>query len=198
MTSSSRGPFEVLRIATLCADARGTLELIEGLLPDGLPSTSGAPIPEGKAFVLGAGQVGDIEINAELLLRDVTELHSLTAIPTRDIVITQDSLADDAAAKLAAGIADETAVFLAASLLTPSRGWPALANSLRLRRAPYKRWAGVHVGDLLAAFRGATADQVQHVLDDIDVDPSTQFPDLDESAAWRLAQAIEEPEGEDT
>jgi hypothetical protein len=191
-TSIRRGDaFDVLRIAQLCQDLRVGLERLEVLLPESLPPLTGIPLSDEAVTHVDAAAIGDIDLQADGLLQAATELHRLTALPPRGISVSRTSLADAAALQLAAGLTDIEAVFAAASVLTVDQGWPALAHSLRLKRAPYRRWGTASPEEVISAFQGTEGAVVRSVLGQASISSGTGFARCGAQTVRRLADALD-------
>ena len=141
---------------------------------------------------ISSGEIGELKLLCESLAELTARTDQLAGqLPDDALDVDGDDVAGAAAADLAAGIIDPARVQLAARVLPSNAGWHALSQGLRSTDT-HASWDDVSIGELLGAFRGATEQDVQQVLESADVSGTLEFATCDPATLQRLAAALEE------
>jgi hypothetical protein len=144
----------------------------------------------GEPIVTSAATIAGLKQTAAELIDEATQLENLVErLPNAEIRVTAANVQAGASRQLAEGIIDVRTARLAASVLPVAIGWPALASALRCSDA-HRFWNATTVVDLLSRFRGARPEAVDRVLQQAEVDASTQWVELAARALARLAQIL--------
>ena len=163
--------------------AAGAVAITDALDPDRL---------DGGDVRLTSADVSELKMLCALLAELGMQVGDLgQRLPEGDLQGTADELAEEAAADLREGIIDPERARLAARLLTPDMGFPALAEALRSGDT-HHQWEHLSVGELLASFRDATADAISGVLEAAHLSDAAEFATCDAHELDRLAVALQE------
>ncbi len=143
-----------------------------------------------EPIVTSAATIAVLKRTAAELIDEATQLENLVErLPDTEIHVTAANVQAGASRQLAEGTIDVRTALLAASVLPVATGWPALANALR-RSDAHRFWNDTTLVDLLGRFRGAQPDAIDHVLQQTQVDASTQWVGLATRTVTRLAEAL--------
>jgi len=143
-----------------------------------------------EPIVTSATAIAGLKQTAAELADEVTQLeHLVERLPDTEIRVTPADVQAGASRQLAGGIMDVRTVRLAASALPLTSGWPALANALKDTDA-HLCWGETTLGELLGRFRGAQPETIDRVLQQAQVDASTQWAQLAPQTVARLAEAL--------
>jgi hypothetical protein len=110
------------------------------------------------------------------------------AIANVALVASADEVAEQAAADLEAGSGDPSAMILAASVMTPDRGFPALAIGLSTDHV--KMWGDTTVTDILGSFRNAPSGLISRISRSAGIEPTTRWQDMNVQQLSRIASAL--------
>jgi len=143
-----------------------------------------------EPIVTSAETIAVLKRTAAELIDEVTQLENLVErLPATEVHVTAAYVQAGASRQLAEGTIDVRTARLAASVLPVGTGWPALAKALR-RSEAHRFWDDTTVVDLLGRFRDARPDAIDRVLQQTQLDASTQWVGLATQTVTRLAEAL--------
>lgn len=149
-----------------------------------------AAMPEDGGWVLSGADGEELRTLLTEHGETAERLRSLAEqIPEHGVAASYSDVRDGAAAALADGILDPTAVTLAARALDVRTGWAALADALASTDVRCG-WNGLSARRLLGTFRRADPRLVSRALADADIDPDMFWDELSAEATRRLAATL--------
>ncbi len=162
-------------------------------LAERLAAFDPATLHEEAGVLLSSSELERIA-DAVLTLEDGVDVMLLVATQLRGrdaaLVVTGEEVSTAAARALASGSADYAFVALAASMLTPADGYPALAEALTVDHVLIAAWTDVSADDLLCAFRDSDPARARRLCREALVHPDTPVASLDPDAIERLARTL--------
>ncbi len=157
-----------------------------------LPSEACAEMPQGTDTEMFAADIERLTSIANESA-DIAEQvrHLAQSLPDEEVEIVYGDVCEAAAADLTDGMLDHERVLVAARVLDVRRGWPALAEGLRVVDIR-DSWASATPRRTLSAFRGAGRALVSRALQAGGISSDAAYIDCAPEQLSSLADAIDE------
>jgi hypothetical protein len=107
-----------------------------------------------------------------------------------DVIVARNELRDEAAHALASASPDPSFVLLAASMLTATEGFPAMADALIADTSAVSSWGGLTARDLLGTFAESDTPRIRRICSMALIHPDAPLATLDPDLIERLAEAL--------